>query len=280
MITYSDSDKIKNLLSLHETLYNNQLLSHERDTVITGSEAASFLGVNRFESAHEAMWKKVFSIPGSCKINVDNEAIRHGKKFEPIAIKKYEVLTGNKVRNITFIRHPNHPWLGGTIDGLVQYGNGMGGALLEVKCPFKRSIGKDIPRYYIPQIQLYLSITGLSKGIFLQYKPSELRKRSKVEQLSIIEFDEDFDYQQWMIRGLRKAWVEVMARRNVYLPYAILCKNLIIQWWRRLKYTNIRNPTVKMKLMMSLLRKRRETIIEDLELEKEKIKTVMPDVYD
>ncbi len=76
-----------------------------------------------------------------------NDATRHGDKYEPVAIEKYENLKGVKVIDFSIIPpiDPSEDWLAASPDGITQ-----DGVLIEVKCPFYRMPKDEVPKHYIP----------------------------------------------------------------------------------------------------------------------------------
>jgi putative phage-type endonuclease len=201
----------------------------ERCTAITGSEISTYLGLNKFQTRSSEMFKKVFGLR-----TPDNPNMAHGRKYEPVAIAKFEAKTGSKVYYVNFIRHPEYEWIGGTFDGLAIMPNGEA-ALIEVKCPPKRSIGKSVPDYYMPQVQIYLAISGLDTAYFVQYKPAYTTPKKKLERdetLSIIEVKRDQTYINNMLPVIWNAWVEICARRASLLPLAKQATSVLVAAWR------------------------------------------------
>lgn len=56
-------------------------------------------------------------------------AMAWGSDAEPFARKEYEAQSGNIVKEVGFAKHPTHPWVGASVDGVC----GKGG--IEIKSP-------------------------------------------------------------------------------------------------------------------------------------------------
>ena len=65
-----------------------------------------------------------------------------------------------------------HPWAGGSPDGIIHTASGEVG-LLEIKCPFRKLLYGDIPHYYYDQIQGTMGILGLPWCDFVVYTPTK-----------------------------------------------------------------------------------------------------------
>ena len=62
--------------------------------------------------------------------------------------------TGWKHFDAGLLRHPIHDFLGGSPDGLLSSADGTQFALLEIKCPYRKTIVDEISGYYFPQIRV------------------------------------------------------------------------------------------------------------------------------
>ena len=154
-----------------------------RKTRITGSEVATVICQNKYQTRKSLLAKKRCTQP----IHIDAPALEHGRKYEPIAIKKYEEQTGEKVHELNMIGAPGNDRFAYSPDGLTESGR-----LIEVKCPFAREIKHEVPTYYMPQIQMglwILSMHGLDTVCdFIQYKPAT---EGRGEILDILEVARD-----------------------------------------------------------------------------------------
>lgn len=100
-----------------------------------------------------------------------NAAMQWGIETEPQAREAYEMLTGEIVEEVGFIRHPAVAWCGASPDGLV----GDDG-LLEIKCPESTTHlewldASRAPPEHVPQIQGQMWVTGRQWVDFLSFDP-------------------------------------------------------------------------------------------------------------
>ena len=80
----------------------------------------------------------------------DNEAMKYGRETEPIAIKKYEEVMGNVVRESGLIIKNSQPFISGSPDGIIinpEESNRP--IILEVKCPHSLKDSETIDIGYI-----------------------------------------------------------------------------------------------------------------------------------
>jgi putative phage-type endonuclease len=135
-----------------------------RGKMLTASDAATAIGVNKYEKPDDLILKK-------CGYNKfeGNEATEHGNKYENIARDIYCERYGEVSHEIGLYPHPVYKWLGGSPDGLTESGK-----LLEIKCPLRRKITPEVPEHYMPQLQLLMEILDLEECDFIQYKPEEI----------------------------------------------------------------------------------------------------------
>jgi putative phage-type endonuclease len=135
-----------------------------RGKMLTASDAATAIGVNKYEKPDDLILKK-------CGYNKfeGNEATEHGNKYENVARDIYCERYGEVSHEIGLYPHSVYKWLGGSPDGLTESGK-----LLEIKCPLRRKITPEVPEHYMPQLQLLMEILDLEECDFIQYKPEEL----------------------------------------------------------------------------------------------------------
>ena len=111
---------------------------------------------------HEAE-EATLSTPKSCAWGNDNE---------PLARMIYAERTFRDVRITEFSVSDTHPYVGGTMDGLVGKVGGI-----EIKCPYNPSehlaniIDRKQIKQYTPQMQGYMWIFGLEWIDFISFDP-------------------------------------------------------------------------------------------------------------
>ena len=127
-----------------------------RGNMLTASDAATALGTNPYEKPTDLILKKC----GHKKFD-GNQATVHGNKYEEEARDIYCARYNEVAHEIGLKQHPEHPWLGGSPDGITESGK-----LLEIKCPLRREIKEEVPVYYMPQLQLLMEILNLEPSFF------------------------------------------------------------------------------------------------------------------
>ena len=119
-----------------------------RQGKITASIAAACLGLDPYVSARKA-WRTILGT----EPDRDSHHKSWGREFEGEALSAYEIETGNLVRPVGFIVHPQHPWLGASPDGLI-----LSDGMVEIKCPMQ--LPKSVPIQHRIQILVQLACTG------------------------------------------------------------------------------------------------------------------------
>lgn len=99
----------------------------------------------------------------------------HGIFYEPIAIKRYMLKTGNKVDQEGFIVSEKFNYFGGSPDGLIKKSNGG----IEVKCPYNQQnhietlMNKQVPKHYLAQVHGIMYVCKLDYMDFISYDPRQ-----------------------------------------------------------------------------------------------------------
>ena len=137
-----------------------------RHNMITSSEVATILDCNHYDNCKSLFNRKRQPLN---PITLSSTSIAWGEKYEPIAKLVFESITQEKVTDIGLVDHYLYPWLGASPDGVVSDGR-----LLEIKCPFSRSIIQGrIPYHYWVQVQIQLEVCNFDECYFLQCKFEE-----------------------------------------------------------------------------------------------------------
>lgn len=91
-------------------------------------------------------------------------AIRHGKKFEDVAVLIYENRTGLKLySDYGCIPHEDFSFIAASPDGIDELGN-----VVEIKCVYSRQLTGLPKEDYYDQMQLQMEVFGLNKCFFLE----------------------------------------------------------------------------------------------------------------
>ena len=169
-----------------------------REQMITASDVASAIGESRYESVDAFVKKKVLRTKWA-----GNAATAHGTALEPMVRDMYDEKTGRKSHEIGLVQHRDYPWLGASPDGVTE-----DGLLIEIKCPLTRKIKKEVPSYYLPQVQLQLEITDLEECDFIQYKPGP------PEEYVVIRVKRDREWFAKNLPAMRIAWDRIVKGRE------------------------------------------------------------------
>lgn len=198
-------------------------LDHKaRAKVIGGSEAAAALGVNPFMTR-----ARLFDIKHGGDVEPENDDMKRGKNLEDPAVVEYVEKTGARVRRMKHRVHPNHEFMGCTVDRQhlpvrpqdraaedeqLKQVIGLGTGLLEVKCPRLAKITKyryeGLPDHIICQVQHNLAVTGYAWAVVVLFNAENwqcihfvvMRGEGLIERIikGVAEFV--FDYWQAGVR--------------------------------------------------------------------------------
>lgn len=176
-----------------------------RENMITASDAASAIGESRYESEDAFVKKKVLRTKWA-----GNAATAHGTLLEPFVRDLYDQKFNRKSHEIGLVQHREYPWLGASPDGVTE-----DGILVEIKCPMSRKIEPNVPKHYLPQVQLQLEITDLEECDFVQYRPASAEGTvpPKPEEFVVVRVRRD---REWFARALpilERVWQRVLKGR-------------------------------------------------------------------
>jgi putative phage-type endonuclease len=183
-----------------------------RGTMLTASDVATVIGLNPYErNSQSLLLKKCFKSKNAFK---GNEYTLHGEKYESEARDLYceraydmglSQHKNPKAFDLGLVQHPAIPWLGGSADGITE-----DGILLEIKCPPKREIKKDVPKHYVPQVQLLMEILDLEMCHFIQYKPAQVFGK---EEFVVTEIKRDRGWFEKYLPIMKSFWDQVEQKR-------------------------------------------------------------------
>ena len=194
---------VKNLLEAEYAPQRSEEWLRLRGNMLTASDAATALGTNPYEKPRDLILKKC----GHKKFD-GNQATFHGNKYEDEARDIFCAQYGEVAHEIGLRPHPDHPWLGGSPDGITESGK-----LLEIKCPLRREIKEEVPVYYMPQLQLLMEILNLEECYFIQYKPAEITWPGPVEFV-VVHVLRDRQWFADSLPVLQAFWEKVLWHRE------------------------------------------------------------------
>lgn len=147
---------------------------------VGGSDAAVLMDVNPWCKPHELKARKT----GEIQEQVENERMARGKRLEPIVRSMYEDLTGLKMEPIC-AEHQDYSWFRASLDGISECRS----VILEIKCPNDRAHSEAlrgwVPKYYYPQLQHQLGVTGAKIAHYVSY--SDAPKFKPHERICVVE---------------------------------------------------------------------------------------------
>lgn len=138
-----------------------------RSNGIGASDAPAIMGENPWKSSIRLLSEKL----GTADKFGGNAAMARGTALEPEARKRYEAIS--KVRVAPACLQSNeHTWQRASVDGLATDGN----VVVEIKCGesvYKRTASsRQVPSYYIGQLQHILAVTDLPHIDFFCWLPN------------------------------------------------------------------------------------------------------------
>ena len=141
-----------------------------RKNKLTASSFADALGKSHYNTRNESLLHKIVDKPFEA-----NPITEWGVKYEEVATKFYEHLTGSKIYEFGLIPHPDFPAFGASPDGICDVNSPSEyiGRMLEIKCPPKRKFTKSVPSHYMMQMQGQLEVCKLNECDFFQVKLEE-----------------------------------------------------------------------------------------------------------
>ena len=160
-----------------------------RSNRLTASDLARAIGQSGEKSVHNLILKK-------CGVDFPfraGAAIKHGVKFEDVAIMIYEHRNNVKVDEYGCVPHPTLAIFGASPDGIVSpesENRNYIGRMLEIKCPYSRIITNIIKVDYDYQIQGQLEVCGLEYCDFLE---CEIKEYSNEDEYWNDEYCQDKD---------------------------------------------------------------------------------------
>lgn len=196
--------RIKQIIESQYAPQRSQEWLDLRNKMLTASDVATAIGQNPYEKPRDLLLKKV-----GLKTFSGNAATQHGTELEDSVREMYDKAYNQKTHEIGLIQHPEHPWLGGSADGLTE-----SGILVEIKCPLSRDIGDgSIPGHYMPQVQLLMHILDVPMCHFVQYKPAHVAF-PKPEQFTVKEVPREEGWLEKHLPTMNRFWQTVLFHRE------------------------------------------------------------------
>lgn len=158
---------------------------------IGGSDAPCIMGVG-FKSINALYDEKIHGTTQPV-----NEAMKRGKRLEPVARQKFMEMTGTKIQPIVAI-HDQRDWQFSSLDGY-DFENH---AWVEIKCSSKKTHNwtakNGVSEMYQAQCNHHFAVTGTRKGYYVSYYEGDLlviemeRNEEKIKEL----LDKELEFYQ------------------------------------------------------------------------------------
>ena len=170
---YKINDVTKKVIELKKLVLPDQRTFEwyeMRKNKLTASSFADALGKSHYNTRNESLLNKIVDKPFEA-----NPITEWGVKYEEVATRFYEHLTGSKIYEFGLIPHPEFPAFGASPDGICDVNSPPEyiGRMLEIKCPPKRKFTKSVPPNYMMQMQGQLEVCKLNECDFFQVKLEE-----------------------------------------------------------------------------------------------------------
>ena len=170
-----------------------------RSTCVSARDVPVLLGISPFQSRNDLLlekcnWKKKTPF---------TDSMRRGVELEPEALTelcKYYNLDETKLQKPGFTRHKKYDYIGGVPDGIYE------DLLIEVKCPSRFTQQIKPADFYIAQMQVYMQIFNLQKGLYVEYIQDE--------GLNIMNVERDDLWWKWVTPLIKSFWGEVVYWRD------------------------------------------------------------------
>jgi len=182
-----------------------------RKGLMTASDAAGALGIPAWtgqRNVRESLLTQ--KVSGTF---TGNFMTRHGQMHEDMVRDRFAAHMGVECYDVGLLVHADLPWLGASPDGVTNTG-----ALIEIKCPWKRTpIPGVVPHHYLPQIQVQLEVADLDVCYFVQWQPASL-SATKQEIFTITTVERDRTWFKDNVDALHSFWEDLMDARRAYIP--------------------------------------------------------------
>lgn len=178
----------------------------ERRSLLTGSRVGKVVdGGHRAWNTLLDTLEKEKTMTGADFLNNQANAasLRHGNKYEPIAIAQFELSQGIELDRPAFITNSAYPGCGYSPDGVYPRLSG----LVEVKCPYNPEVHAATVMYgtgaqtYEPQMQFGNMIVGTPFCDFISF---DKRYPDPAKRLVIITVPRDNEYIEKMEVKIQK----------------------------------------------------------------------------
>ena len=113
--------------------------------------------------------EEVTSFKHACSTD-DMTALGWGIRFEPVVKQLVEYHDKCKIYEAGRLNHKTNTHLAASPDGVIEQASNKAqlGRLIEIKCPYSRTIGKEIPYEYWIQMQIQMEVTDIDECEYVE----------------------------------------------------------------------------------------------------------------
>jgi putative phage-type endonuclease len=158
---------IQNLKTIKQPAQRTPEWYEYRSNRLTASDLGTAMGINPYCKRNKLIAKKC----GYEETFYAGPAIKHGIKYEDVAIHIYEQRNHVNIFEYGCIPHPTISHFGASPDGICDTDSANKkyiGRMLEIKCPKSRVINEFIPEHYELQVQGQLEVCNLDYCDYLE----------------------------------------------------------------------------------------------------------------
>ena len=241
---YNDNiDKVNSLKELDLPDQRTPEWYEMRKNKLTASSFADALGKGHFKTRNQSLLDKIIDQPFE-----PNPITEWGTKYEEVATRFYEYLTGASIYEFGLIPHSEFPAFGASPDGICDTNSPLHliGRMLEIKCPPKRKFTKAVPPHYMMQMQGQLEVCDLEECDFLQVELKEYinfddYKSDIHENYDKFGFTKDNFPKGYTITYIK----ESNPNKFHYLYCPLFSSNSMIEIWKDEKMDFLKNNNFK-----------------------------------
>ena len=101
---------------------------------------------------------------------MEMNALGWGIRFEPVVKQLLEHIDSSSIYEPGRLQHPLNPYLAASPDGIIETGKNPSqiGRLVEIKCPYTRTTGGEIPSEYWIQMQVQMEVTDIDECEYIE----------------------------------------------------------------------------------------------------------------
>lgn len=182
-------DKVKQLKESPQIPQRSQAWFENYGKVLTASEFSALFQMNKrrkdlvYSKAHPSQEQTSFR--HACPTDEMN-AIGWGIRFEQVVKQLIEHKDKCKIYESGRIQHPTNTHLAASPDGIIEESLHAAqiGRLVEIKCPYSRAIGKEIPSEYWIQMQIQMEVTDVDECEYIEANLVS-RKPNQIDPLDL-----------------------------------------------------------------------------------------------